>query len=171
MNCCQNCCQERGQLPTRLDKPWNIDPAGSPLLDGPGPLAHASGSEGWGLESLRARQVIRDLPPSACCPLALPWHDQESTPGSARGGFSGICRTRSASYEDPPLGPLASGEEEPGLAVDEFAGGIQMTGVGSGLADHVQQDLPQVVQVEAGKEVRPPGGRSLQRGGGDDLVG
>src|SRR5712691_302231 len=68
--------------------------------------------------------------------------------------------------------PVASGEDEPGLAVDEFTGGVQVAGVAGGLSDHVQQDLPQVVQVEAGREeVRPPGRRGFQRGGGDDLVG
>jgi hypothetical protein len=39
--------------------------------------------------------------------------------------------------------------DEPGLAVDEFTGGVQVTGVGGGLGDHVQQDQPQVAQVKA----------------------
>jgi hypothetical protein len=58
------------------------------------------------------------------------------------------------------------------LAVDEFTGGVQVTGRQAVSAITCSRTLPQVVQVETGREeVRHPGRAGRQRGGGDDLVG
>ena len=38
-------------------------PSPRPVTDGPGRRAHSYGSEGWGFESLRARQCIRRSKP------------------------------------------------------------------------------------------------------------
>ena len=39
-----------------------------------------------------------------------------------------------------------SGEDDPLAAIDEFAGGVEVSGVAGGLGDHVQQDLAQAGQ-------------------------
>jgi hypothetical protein len=45
LDCCQQCCHERGQLPTKNDKP-GMSPRRQPLLDRCGRSAHAYGSDG-----------------------------------------------------------------------------------------------------------------------------
>jgi hypothetical protein len=64
-----------------------------------------------------------------------------------------------------------SGENQPLPAVDEFAHGVQVAGVGGGLGDHVQDDLAQVVEAPVTEEVRPPARGCLQVGAGKEGVG
>lgn len=71
---------------------------------------------------------------------------------------------RSAGRECSP------GEDEPGPAVDKFAYGVKVPGVGSSLGDHMHDDRVQIVQPEVAEEIWPPGWCRVQRGSGDDGV-
>jgi hypothetical protein len=63
------------------------------------------------------------------------------------------------------LSPL--GEREPGAAIDEFTGGIEMAGVARRLGDDVQNDGPQIGQSPLTEEVRPGARLGVEGSGGD----
>ena len=49
------------------------------------------------------------------------------------------------------------GVHEPLLPVDEFANRVEVSGVAGGLGDHVEQDIPKVVQAPLTLREGPPG--------------
>src|SRR5260221_8515664 len=64
------------------------------------------------------------------------------------------------------------GEDYPLPGVDEFTGRVEVTGVACRFSDHMQQDLAQVVEPPAAKQVlRPPRRRAVKGSGGNDGVG
>src|SRR6266849_1046082 len=64
------------------------------------------------------------------------------------------------------------GEDYPLSAVDEFTCRVEVTGVACCLNDHMQEDLAQVVEPPAAKQVfRPPGRWAVKGSGGNDGVG
>jgi hypothetical protein len=62
-------------------------------------------------------------------------------------------------------------EHEPLAAVDQFAGCIQVAGVGGALGDHVQQSPAQRPGREVGEEVGSPLWHRVDRRRGDDRIG
>ena len=49
------------------------------------------------------------------------------------------------------------GVHQPLLPVDEFAGRVEVSGVTGGLSDHMEQDIPKVVQAPLTPGEGPPG--------------
>src|SRR6266851_8244985 len=69
-----------------------------------------------------------------------------------------------------PCGSL--GEDYPLSAVGEFTCRVEVTGVACRFSDHMQQDLAQVVEPPAAKQVlRPPRRCAVKGSGGNDGVG
>ena len=67
--------------------------------------------------------------------------------------------------------PVSLSQNKPGPTVDELTRRIDVSGVDCCLGKHVQDDLPEVVEPPVAEEFfGPPGGRGVQRGGGDDGV-
>src|SRR5215469_9958201 len=64
------------------------------------------------------------------------------------------------------------GEDYPLPAVDEFTCRVEVTGVACRLGDHMQEDLAQVAEPPAAKQVfGPPGRWAVKGGGGNNGVG
>jgi hypothetical protein len=61
-------------------------------------------------------------------------------------------------------------EDHPGPPVDELTYGIEVARVACGLGDHVQHDLPQVVQPPVTPLTEPPGWLRVRIGAGDDGI-
>src|SRR5579871_5090096 len=75
-------------------------------------------------------------------------------------------------WSRPVLEPARlPGEDEPLAAVDQLAGRVQVTRVGGGLGDHVQERAAQRPGREVLEEVGPPLRHRVDRRGGDDRVG
>ncbi len=71
------------------------------------------------------------------------------------------------------LGRLAfhSSEDKPGSAADELTYRVELTSAACGLGDHVQDDLPQILGRQAGKDLIGPSGACVVQGnGGNDCV-
>jgi hypothetical protein len=49
------------------------------------------------------------------------------------------------------------GVHQPLLPVDEFANRVEVSGVTGGLSDHMEQDIPKIVQAPLTPGERPPG--------------
>lgn len=50
-----------------------------------------------------------------------------------------------------------SGVHQPLLPVDEFANRVEVSGVAGGLSDHMEQDIPKIVQAPLTPGEGPPG--------------
>src|ERR1043165_9259372 len=76
----------------------------------------------------------------------------------------GVWWARVPRFGQPPLG-----EHQPGLAVDELAGGVEVAGVGRSLDGHVEDRGA----VDATRRARlgPPARLGVEGRGGDDRVG
>ena len=63
-----------------------------------------------------------------------------------------------------------SGVHQPLLPVDEFAHRVEVSGMAGGLSDHVEQDIPAIVQAPLTPGEGPPGQVGIGRRGGDDGI-
>src|SRR6266568_5401781 len=101
-------------------------------------------------------------------------HHRPRAPLGARERARKPCRRKASplACQASRVPPCSFGEDYPLSAVDEFTCRVEVTGVACCLNDHMQEDLAQVVEPPAAKQVfRPPGRWAVKGSGGNDGVG